>query len=172
MYHRQFDVPDLFGVLTLCYPSRKFQVKADDAVATIFVRRFIRRLWARTWCTLLDNNLSVFMKDVYAGVSRPQSKSQIWPQATGSKISLATQESSRRPGVYVAGTSGNPLIVGASVTVYSTAARVGGTARNVTPLIEADGSGRTTRDAVTQDKFDGDELTVGGNGRSNVCTKR
>lgn len=144
-------------MLTLCYPSRKYQVKADDAVAKLVVRRFIIRMWARTWCTLLGNNLSVFIKDVYAGVSRPQSRSQIWPQATGSTISLAAQESSRRHGVFLAGTRNNPLIVGTSVTVHSTATRVGGAARNVTPLMESDTGGRTIRHAVTQDKFDGGE---------------
>lgn len=46
-----------------------------------FVRRYIRRTWASTWCKMLGKNMFACVKDTSAGIRRPQASTPDAPNA-------------------------------------------------------------------------------------------
>lgn len=92
------------------------QVTRQQKDEDIFVRRYVRRVWLRTWCAMVRYNTIACRSDTRDGFLRPRAAINARARKTGPYPALRWNEADerggpRRPGADALGTYTTPVVV-------------------------------------------------------------
>lgn len=95
------------------FPYSTSQLSQEDREERMFVRRFTRRVWARTWCLMLRYNIFACARETRESVRRPRpSKTGPYPRWGTYWDEEANHTPHRRLEFHSIGTLETPLVVG------------------------------------------------------------
>ena len=115
--HHKSCAPHCFSVLTNDAATQDDAYKEEKRT---FTKRFVRRAWARIWCTMLRKNVFACFRDTAAGVNtKTWTRASATAAQTGPYPPLDSSQDAgglgdsqpRRPGGNSVGTVNTPVVV-------------------------------------------------------------